>query len=157
MEMQFAYGSNMDPNRLSEKKGIQRILENAKVAKLVDWEFGFTKKSDDGTGKANITRKPGSIVWGLLLQLDSDAVKEMDHSEGTKAKIPHYNKETVHVITDDGIEHECKTYVAHFHSKRFNEGGIAPSKKYLKHIVDGATIHNLPNEYIDQIRNLSNV
>ena len=44
MEMQFAYGSNMDSDRLKQK-GIERILENAKIARLDDWEFGFTKKS----------------------------------------------------------------------------------------------------------------
>ena len=66
MEMQFAYGSNMDSDRLKQK-GIERILENAKIARLDDWEFGFTKKSDDESGKANIIPMTGSIVWGLLL------------------------------------------------------------------------------------------
>ena len=152
MEMQFAYGSNMDSDRLKQK-GIERILENAKIARLDDWEFGFTKKSDDGSGKANIIPMTGSIVWGLLLELDPDAVEEMDRSEGTRASIPHYTKETIRVITDDGVEHECKTYVANFHPDRFDEDGVPPSKEYLKHILDGATIHKLPSEYIEGIGN----
>jgi len=152
MEMQFAYGSNMDSDRLKQK-GIERILENAKIARLDDWEFGFTKKSDDGSGKANIIPMTGSIVWGLLLELDPDAAEEMDRSEGTRASIPHYTKETVRVITDDGVEHECKTYVANFHPDRFDEEGVPPSEEYLKHIVDGATIHKLPSEYIEGIGN----
>jgi gamma-glutamylcyclotransferase (GGCT)/AIG2-like uncharacterized protein YtfP len=151
METQFAYGSNMDSDRLKQK-GIERILENAKIARLDDWEFGFTKKGKDG-GKANIIPKTGSIVWGLLLELDPDAVEEMDRSEGTKANIPHYTKETIRVITDDGVEHECKTYVANFHPDRFDEEGVPPSEEYLKHIVDGATIHNLPPKYIEGIGN----
>ena len=156
MEMQFAYGSNMDPNRLRKKKGIEHILVNARRARLDDWEFGFTKKSDDGSGKANIIPKIGDIVWGLLIELDPKAVKEMDKSEGiheTKWNrgIPHYTKETVRVVTDDGAEHECKTYVANFHPDRFDQEGVPPSKDYLKHIVDGATIHNLPSEYIEAI------
>ena len=150
MEMQFAYGSNMDPNRLKQKEGIEHILVNARRARLDDWEFGFTKKGKDG-GKANIIPKTGGIVWGLLIELDSKAVKEMDKSEGTGFKIPHYTKETVHVVTDDGVEHECKTYVANFHPDRFDEEGVPPSEEYLKHIVDGATIHNLPSEYIEGI------
>ena len=152
MEMQFAYGSNMDSDRLKQK-GIERILENAKIARLDDWEFGFTKKSYDGSGKANIIPKTGSIVWGLLLELDPDAVEEMDSSEGTRANIPHYTKETIRVITDDGVEHECKTYVANFHPDRFDENGVPPSKRYLKHIVDGAITHGLPPKYIERIGN----
>ena len=150
MEKQFAYGSNMDPNRLKKKKGIEHILVNARRARLDDWEFGFTKKGKDG-GKANIIPKTGGIVWGLLIELDPNAVKEMDKSEGTGFKIPHYTKETVHVITDDGVEHECKTYLANFHPDRFDEEGVPPSEEYLKHIVDGATIHHLPSEYIERI------
>jgi gamma-glutamylcyclotransferase (GGCT)/AIG2-like uncharacterized protein YtfP len=149
MEMQFAYGSNMDSNRLKQK-GIERILENARKAKLDGWEFGFTKKGKDG-GKANIIPKTGSVVWGLLLELDSGAVEVMDKSEGIGFRIPHYTKETVRVVTDDGVEHECKTYVAHFHPDRFDEEGVPPSDEYLKHIVDGATIHRLPSEYIERI------
>jgi hypothetical protein len=57
------------------------------------------------------------------------------------------------VITDDGVEHECKTYVANFHPDRFDEDGVPPCKRYLKHIVDGATIHHLPPEYIEGIGN----
>ena len=150
MEMQFAYGSNMDPNRLKKKKGIEHILVNARLARLDDWEFGFTKKGKDG-GKANIIPKTGGIVWGLLIELDPKAVKVMDKSEGIGFKIPHYTKETVRVITGDGVEHECKTYLANFHPDRFDEEGVPPSEEYLKHIVDGATIHHLPSEYIETI------
>ena len=150
MEMQFAYGSNMDPKRLKQKEEIEHILVNARRARLDDWEFGFTKKGKDG-GKANIIPKTGGIVWGLLIELDPNAVKEMDKSEGTGVKIPHYTKETVRVITDDGVEHECKTYLANFHPDRFDQEGVPPSKDYLKHIVDGATIHNLTPEYIEGI------
>ena len=150
MEKQFAYGSNMDPNRLKQKDGIERILENARKARLDGWEFGFTKKGKDG-GKANILPKIGGVVWGLLLELDTAAVEEMDKSEGIGFRIPHYTKETVRVVTDDGAEHDCKTYVAHFHPDRFDEDGMPPSKEYLKHIVDGATIHKLPPEYIEGI------
>ena len=153
MEMQFAYGSNMDPNRLKQKEGIEHILVNAKRARLDNWEFGFTKKGKDG-GKANIIQKTGGIVWGLLIELDPKAVKQMDKSEGTGSEIPHYTKETVRVITDDGVEHECKTYVANFHPDRFDQEGVPPSKDYLKHIVDGATIHHLPSEYIEKLGHL---
>ena len=152
MEMQFAYGSNMDPNRLKKKKGIEHILVNARRARLDDWEFGFTKKGKDG-GKANIIPKAGGIVWGLLIELDPKAVKVMDKSEGIGFKIPHYTKETVRVITDDGVEHECKTYLANFHPDRFDEEGVPPSEEYLKHIVDGAITHGLPPKYIERIGN----
>ena len=159
MEMQFAYGSNMDVERLKkgDKGGIERILVNAKKAWLDDWEFGFTKKGKDG-GKANIIPKTGGIVWGLLIELDPKAVKEMDKSEGiheTKRNrgVPHYTKETVRVVTDDGVEHECKTYVANFHPYRFDEEGVPPSKEYLEHVVKGAKDFHLPPEYIERIRN----
>ena len=159
MEKQFAYGSNMDVERLKDddKGGIIRILNNAKIARLDNWEFGFTKKGKDG-GKANIISKTGGIVWGILIELDSEAVKEMDNSEGIFPKkwnegIPHYTKEKVRVVTDDGEEHWCKTYVANFHADRFDEDGVPPSKKYLEHVVKGATDFDLPPEYIEGIRN----
>ena len=155
MEKQFAYGSNMDVGRLEEpdKGGIAHILENAKWAFLDDWEFGFTKKGKDGSGKANIIRKTGSIVWGLLLELDSDAVTWMDKSEGINNKIPDYTKTTVEVRTDDGRKHQCRVYVANSDPEKFDEKGVPPWRDYLGHVVKGAEDFHLPPEYIERIRN----
>ncbi len=155
MEKQFAYGSNMDVERLKDddKGGIVRILENARWAFLDGWEFGFTKKSRDGSGKANIIQKTGSIVWGLLLELDSDAVTWMDRSEGINNKIPDYTKKPVEVRTDDGREHECWVYVANSVPEKFDEKGVPPWSAYLGHVVKGAEDFHLPPEYIERIRN----
>ena len=43
METQFAYGSNMDPNQLTNKRIKMR---NPRIAKLEGYEFGFTKSSE---------------------------------------------------------------------------------------------------------------
>ena len=61
MELQFGYGSNMHPKRLEKKEGIENILTTARRAKLYNWKFGFTKKGDDGSGKANIIPSDGEI------------------------------------------------------------------------------------------------
>ena len=153
MEYQFAYGSNMDSNRLKQKEGIEHILNNARRARLNNWEFGFTKKGKDG-GKANIIRNDGRIVWGLLIQLTPKEVEIMDRSEGTGTRIPHYVKESIEVTTDDGIQHECKVYIANSHPERFDERGVHPSKEYLQHILDGAHEHNLPEEYVRLLQSL---
>lgn len=154
METQFAYGSNMDPEQLANKKIEMR---NPRVAKIDGYQFGFTKKSNyDGrlkqrtrrNGKANISQCEGSIVWGVLLDLTKNEVEDMDESEGTGDG--HYHRKPVDVITDSGIV-KAITYVAYPDKIIPN---TAPLDWYLKHVIDGAEFQGLPLEYIKEIEKL---
>ncbi len=156
MELQFGYGSNMHPKRLEKKEGIENILTTARRARLYDWKFGFTKKGDDGSGKANIIPSDGDIVWGLLIELDSEEVKKMDGSEGVPR---HYvrtdttNHHPLRAVTDDGEVHDCIAYVAN--KNVVNLDGITPTDEYLGYIVEGAALHGIPDDYIMEIKRLA--
>jgi hypothetical protein len=155
METQFAYGSNMDPAQLANKKIEMR---NPRIAKIHGYQFGFTKKSDyDGklkqrtrrNGKANISECEDSIVWGVLLELTMDEVEKMDQSEGLDDG--HYHREPVDVVTDSGMV-KAITYIACADKLIPN---TAPLDWYLKHVLEGAKIQNLPLEYIMEIEKLA--
>ena len=155
METQFAYGSNMDPNQLTNK-GIK--MRNPRIAKLEGYEFGYTKSSEwDGKfscrtkiihGKANITPCKDSIVWGILLDLTEDEVEKMDDSEGTRSG--HYRREIVEVITDFDVI-SATTYVA---TNDYLIPNTPPLEWYLEFVVNGAKYQGLPPKYINQIETL---
>ena len=156
MELQFAFGSNMHPDRLREKQleCIEKILATARRARLYDWKFGFTKKAGDGSGKANIIQSDGDIVWGLLIELNPKNVRKMDDSEGVPRHYVRTEDTTYHplrVITDDEEAHECIAYIAD--TKKVELNGIPPTTQYLDYIVEGAIAHDIPSDYIDRIRN----
>jgi len=154
LETQFAYGSNMDPSQLNNKKIKMR---NPRVAKLEGYQFAFTKKSNWDSklsqasrinGKANISENNDSMVWGILLDLTESEVEKMDYSEGTGSG--HYFRKPVDVITDSGIV-KAITYVAHDDKLIPN---TTPLEWYLNHVLDGAKYHNLPEDYIESIQAL---
>lgn len=137
MTFYFAYGSNMDPARMCER--VKRVPE-ARRAHLQDHELCFNKRSTkDGTGKANIVRRPGRVVWGVVFSCTEEDMKNLDGAEGG------YRREPVEVHYDDGSACKAIAYVAR--TECIAEE-LAPTAEYRQHILVGARHFELPDDYV---------
>ena len=74
----FAYGSNMNPERMKQRIGWN---PPSRGAVLQDYQLMFDKQSNDG-GKANIRPLKGEAVEGVLYQLAEKDLLSLDGFEG---------------------------------------------------------------------------
>ncbi|MDR7415266.1 MAG: gamma-glutamylcyclotransferase family protein [Armatimonadota bacterium] len=143
----FAYGSNLDSDRLHKRIGRDRV--DSKVGYLRDYRFAFNKKGNDGSGKANIVPRGGSQVWGAVYRLTSAELSYLDRCEGVPG---HYERRQVEVMTREGEIIHAQTYIA---NREKVSAGLRPTREYLDHILKGAKEHGLPAEYVEEIRRCS--
>jgi len=149
MILYFAFGSNMDPDRiklrLKKFPQLTKLIPDAKRVRLPGYSFAFNKYSTkDYTGKANITQDEKSEVWGVLFRINEDALEMLKEIErGYKDKI-------LYVFSDDSVKQKAVTFIA----KKI-QNGLKPTPKYLKYILDGAIHYKLPPEYIKNLEKLA--
>ena len=74
----FAYGSNMNPERMKQRIGWS---PPSRGAVLQDYQLMFDKQSNDG-GKANIRPLKGEAVEGALYKLAEKDLLSLDGFEG---------------------------------------------------------------------------
>ena len=140
----FAYASNMLRAQIKQRVG---GAKEEKCARLDDYELNFDKVARAGTGAANITIVPGKVVWGVLYRLSEQQMKVLDRFEGVPA---HYRRSEVNVIDTEGNKIAAQVYLA-----RKVRKGLKPDRLYLQRIVQGAEEHNLPSEYVVQLRSVA--
>jgi len=141
----FAYGSNMDPDRMRER-GV--FFTERRRAILEGWKLLFNKVSsrNPSEGFANIEREEGSVVEGILYEIRDSDLEKLDSYEGCPE---HYVRIRVRVKLDDGSEVEAVTYVANPSKVR---SGLKPSREYLSHLLKGCDL--LSKEYCERLRKL---
>ena len=139
----FAYGSNMDPNRMRER-GINFLKREHAI--LQGWRLEFNKVAsrNPNEGYANIVEDEKSVVEGILYTIQDSDIEKLDKYEGYPN---HYERLTVRVKLDDREEVEVITYVAK--SDKVKEG-LKPSKEYLNHLLKGCDL--LSKEYCERLR-----
>ncbi len=137
----FAYASNMNRAQMQSRAG--QILEE-KPGRLENYELAFNKKVRGGTAGANLRPAPGKFVEGVLYKINESAFRNLDRAEGAPV---HYRRIQVTVKDGEGKPVTAQAFIA-----TKVEKGLRPASHYLKTILDGATEHNLPSEYIESIR-----
>lgn len=136
----FAYGSNMLTARMMERVPSACVL---KRAFLRDYKMVFNKKSADGSAKANLIRADGAVTWGVLYTISPDHLQTLDRYEKG------YNRKMVTVETENGRSYDAWTYI----SENIT-GDMTAFTWYKEIIVKGAEEHNLPENYINYLKNL---
>lgn len=124
----FAYGSNMNPDRVRER-GI--LFKTALGARLVGYRLAFNKSSTRhmGVGHANIVFDPAAVVEGVLYWLDGPAeMQKMDRFESTPVN---YSRDIVEVATEQGPQSSW-TYFA---NPAVLVAGLKPPRSYLNHLL----------------------
>ncbi|MFA7326308.1 MAG: gamma-glutamylcyclotransferase family protein [Candidatus Kapaibacterium sp.] len=124
----FAYGSNMNPDRLKERVGVYYGMEHGV---LQGYKLTFNKKSNiPGRGYATIEICDDSYVAGIIYKLSQKAIKILDMYEGFPA---HYTKSYLSIETADGLK-ECVVYIA---NEDMLGVDLKPTNEYFRHIMKG--------------------
>lgn len=149
----FAYGSNLCVARL---EGRDANPTYPRVARLEGYELTFNKKSasrNQMSGKANIvpTTKDGSVVWGVVFDIDDGSLAGLRAAEGYF--IGHYREEKVTVVIDS-LPTSVTAYIA---LGEHLMNSLHPYDWYLEHIVNGASQFEFPESYIDQLRSVKTI
>ncbi len=126
----FAYGSNMNPARVSQR-GL--VVCDMLQGCLRDFALVFNKMSRDhaGVGHANIRYQPGERTEGVLYELaDPSEILKMDPFE----RAPwNYGREVVKIAHPDG-DIWAWTYFA---NPAVLREGLLPPVEYLDHLLEG--------------------
>lgn len=140
----FAYGSNMNLNRLKERVPSANKLRNVFIK---GHTIKCNKISKDGSSKANIieTDNDDDIVWGVIFEIDDSEKRNLDEYEGLGKG---YNESILSFLDSENNPHEAQVYIAD--KSAINED-LLPYDWYKEYIVSGARENDLPKEYIEKL------
>jgi gamma-glutamylcyclotransferase len=147
MNWYFAYGSNMNAQRLFEERlKPEGIPRGERIAGRLDgWRLAFNKRArtPSGAGAGNIVPAPGESVHGTLNLLPPRGFEILDRYEGVAGG--HYERRVVAVVrADTGATIEAVTYVALLVGAE-----LRPTRDYLGHLLAGRDL--LPADYFERL------
>jgi hypothetical protein len=135
----FAYGSNMDPERMRAR--VPGALPRGR-ARLPGHRLVIDKRGRDGSAKANLRREAGALVWGVTWDLRVADLAALDGHEAGYERI---------LVS---VELESGTADAHaYRSDRLAPGAL-PFDWYLEHVLRGARAFGLPEDYVAWLESL---
>ncbi|XP_020904944.1 uncharacterized protein LOC110243206 [Exaiptasia diaphana] len=142
-EYYFAYGSNLNAERMKERQAVYTRREHA-VLRGYKLEFAFN--SGSGFGSATVVPEENSNVHGALYTLEKGGLAKLDIFEW----VPRggYERINVKVYRSNGEAVDCTAYVC---TEKFFKLGLRPSKEYLGHLLKGKDL--LPSSYYSFLEN----
>ncbi len=140
----FAYGSNMNPQRMRDRK-----LQFVGVwgARAQDLALRFNKVSAGHTGSAhaNLVYARGTRAEGVLYELqDAEEIRKLDPFENAPIN---YSREPLVVTRGDGAAIAAWTYFA---NPAVIVPGLNPTRDYLNHLLLGEPY--LSPDYVVRLR-----
>lgn len=147
----FAYGSNMNAQHLQEfaKSKYNYSFNWQKVcnARLPNYTIAWNRFSNRwGGGVANIAEKENEEVWGVILSVSEKDLAILDQKESYPNV---YQRYKVEVFAENGEKYEVETYKAPADERTLY---FLPTYEYLKTIIEGAEINNLPEAYLQKMK-----
>ncbi len=141
----FAYGSNMNPARVTER-GLRFDVVCGAVMDSVCLTFDKQSRAHPQSGHASLSYQRDARVEGVLYRLESNAeIERMDTFEATPIN---YSRDVVCLRTPRG-EIAAWTYFANAAVRRC---GLHPERAYLNHLLAG---HDYLSEaYLDWLRGI---
>jgi gamma-glutamylcyclotransferase (GGCT)/AIG2-like uncharacterized protein YtfP len=141
MTCYFAYGSNMDPERM-RKRGVTFVARRSGI--LENHALVFNKSSADARmGYANIIPDKGSNVEGIVYTLVDTAIHKLDLYEDYPVQ---YDRIPLDIQFPEGGKITCQVYVAQPDKVK---KGLKPSASYLAHLLKGR--YYLSESYYNQL------
>ncbi len=141
----FAYGSNMNFDRMQERCSSARFLFKAK---LNGYRLVFARYSTtDCSGSADIIYNPPAAVWGVVYHIHDDQRAELDAAEGVDVGCR--KQFTVNADRDGKRSQRLKALAYVVVDKE--DPHLKPSAAYKQLMVDGAIHWGLPADYIAQL------
>lgn len=139
----FAYGSNMLPARLRARCPSARVIGTATVA---DFDLAFSKRSNDGSGKATLISAVGVSVPGVLFAIEKSELNALDRAEGAGAGYDRVDDFTAQKI-GSGQRITATTYIA-----SATDRSLIPFDWYLALVIAGAVHHALGEAHVAKLR-----
>jgi gamma-glutamylcyclotransferase (GGCT)/AIG2-like uncharacterized protein YtfP len=141
----FAYGSNMASDVMADWCAEHRFVGPARLdgfrllilRRSVRWK----------AGAADVVPDDGAATWGALYEVSAADLEALDRKEF--ATQGGYQRREVEVVCD-GARHAAVTYEVV--EKAPHE--LAPKQEYVDLLVRGAQERNLPQEWIDVLKEL---
>jgi gamma-glutamylcyclotransferase len=140
----FAYGSNMLTERFQSRCASAKARH---VAYADNWALTFSKRSQDGSGKATISIATGGRVFGVVFDLDESELPELDRFEGAGRGYDRKDDFLVHIAGSQ----EPLSVVTYIASRSSIDINLEPYDWYLSLVVAGARQHALPPEYVSAL------
>lgn len=140
----FAYGSNMLTERLQLRCASARARQ---VAYADNWTLTFSKRGQDGSGKATISAATGGRVFGVVFDLNESELPELDRFEGAGKG---YDRKGDFSVRIAGSQ-EPFSVVTYAASPSYIDINLKPFDWYLNLVVAGARQHALPPEYVSTL------
>lgn len=138
----YAYGSNLLTERIRINNPSAKKIA---VAKLDGWRLDFNLYGKSWHGAAaTIIPDDDSHIWGVVWELDKSDMPNLDKQEYG------YDSLTVSAYGHDGTKYECRSYVVNLPL----QGDRRPSTIYKNVIIKGAVEHELPEDYIAQLKKI---
>ena len=138
----FAYGSNMNPDRLRQR-GV--TFSSRGLARLPGYRLAFDKLASDDhrKGYANVVFDQSATLEGILYTLDAVELDRLDSFEGCPR---HYQRHKADVRSIHGDILRAIVYIANPAKVR---NGLKPSPDYLAHLLAGRDL--LSPGYVAQL------
>jgi len=128
----------MSTPRLRQRVPSARPLGRARLPGV---RLAFNKPGRDGSGKANLVAAPGEVGWGVLFELPLGEWSDLDRWEPGYARLP------CEVFDDRGLATAAEYYVYEGPGEE-----LEPCDRYLRHLLEGAREHGLPEAFISALR-----
>ena len=143
--LHFAYCSNMVWQRMRDRCPATQFLFKAL---LPDHELQFTRLSKSlRSGTADILPSQGSIVWGVVYDIDSGDRRRLDEKEGVG--IGAYRSEDVVVLPEGDSRRALRVFTYSVCTKEFPRP--KPSVIYMEFLIQGAKHWQLPEAYVAEL------
>lgn len=142
MPLYFAYGSNMDTDRIGAR--IDHV-EVVGVGSVAGYDLRFNKRSVDGSGKANLVERVDGVVEGVLFEVNATQLVKLDGCEKG------YHRAPVAVVIN-GATQNAITYIA---DAEQIDDSLAPTAEYLRFLTRGAEAFGLSEAYRQRLVQLS--
>ncbi len=144
----FAYGLNMNAAEMQRKCPRAKIVG---IACLHDYRLAFYEHSVVwDSAMETVVPDPGSVVWGVLYELNAGQWEELDNAEDARmdGSGAYFHYPVTVEITGQGPQ-EATVYL----KARWGSSGW-PSTEYMDAVIQGAMDQGLPESYIRQLESI---
>ena len=140
----FAYGSLLDPHRISEAAPGARFLFTAHYPET---KLDFVATSSNGA-VPTLTKESGHTVWGGVFEVPDEAVDSLTRAEEAEGRTAGFD---LKAVDREGNKHDCLTFIA---VGEVN-GDPRPDPDYLESMINGARHWSLPAGWVMGLEDLS--
>ncbi len=134
--MYFAYGSLLDPERIS------KIAPGSKFAFIAHYPETRLDFVENEIGAIpTLTKASGNTVWGGVFEIPADEVAAVTAAEKQEGREPGFD---LKAVDREGNKHDCLTFTS---TDQPNED-IRPDPEYLAAMIKGAKHWSLPAGWV---------